>query len=410
MPSIPHASSGLAALLALGIAAATPARGAEIAVATLPALGTVVSLSGDVESGDLRRLRTAIEAIRGRVPDDRVFVALDSDGGVAEEGMAMARHLRAAGVGTVVASDARCHSACAKIFFGGYDREAGAPRRIAMPGARIGVHRTRLASENADRENLRGQSINMVFEVLQRRIAQQLEFLNEMGVSPVVQERMFGTSHRTMHILTRAELAGSGVVVMTREGGGVRPPAGLDPRLALPLGPPAVAGAPAPTVPVPASSPPALDLAAVRGGVVQRLDGAPAVVEATWTRLDGCLVAEEAGRLRMQLCLSPTGLYGSLTLSPGAFGHALSLAGSAAAALKLRAGAGERAFPLTPLSRSPTSLVFASTPEGFRNDHVAPSHLAFEIGEAALALRVPDDLREALRAALDQRGLSRRGT
>ena len=36
---------------------------------------------------------------------------------------------------------ATCFSACAIIFFGGFDRKTGRPNRVAHEGARLGVHR-----------------------------------------------------------------------------------------------------------------------------------------------------------------------------------------------------------------------------------------------------------------------------
>ncbi len=396
------ALAGLALALApLAAAAATvaPARVGGV---------DVLLLSGEIRAGDLKRVSEALAAA-GQPP---AFLALDSDGGALEEGMAVARLLRERGIGTVVGPRARCHSACAMIFFGGYDRSARVARRVALPGARIGVHRPRLASAGADRENLRGSSVNQVYEVLQQRVADQIRFMNEVEMPPRVQERLFATSHDSIHILTRAELASAGVVVMTRAGDAFTPPEGLDRRVALPfrVDDEATTGG----LRQPADKPDrkaeraALGAGSGAGGT-QRHARDPGAVAMDWTRQGTCLEtrAREADGPTLRVCFAPTGVFGALTLAGRAVGD-LSLEGGPVSLAARDGSGGERVFRLDPVTHGPTFLIYRAAPAGFRDDHVVPVEIVLNVGRWSTTLRVPDSVSVEIRGELGARGLLRR--
>ncbi len=78
-----------------------------------------VLLNGVVEVGDLERLQSVLDQQSGRRLDDVPRLCLNSPGGDYREGLRVARYLMEKSIGTAVAEDAECYSACAVIFMGG---------------------------------------------------------------------------------------------------------------------------------------------------------------------------------------------------------------------------------------------------------------------------------------------------
>jgi hypothetical protein len=104
-------------------------------------LVSVVKIKGDIEKGDYDYFK--------RIPMyDKVYVALESNGGIATEGYAIGSIIRRLGFDTVVYKNRICASACAAIWLAGKTRWVGPP--LTMPavgyGAAIGFHAVSEAS------------------------------------------------------------------------------------------------------------------------------------------------------------------------------------------------------------------------------------------------------------------------
>jgi hypothetical protein len=99
---------------------------------------TMIVFEGTIKAGDLLKVQQAFEAAQANGRD--VYLALHSPGGLIREALSIAYFLREKGIGTVLRPTSKCGSACAYIFFGGYDLKARAPRRIAYSGSTLAVH------------------------------------------------------------------------------------------------------------------------------------------------------------------------------------------------------------------------------------------------------------------------------
>ena len=91
---------------------------------------------------DFNRLDGMLEQMEKRRPLTDITVTLDSTGGAHVEGVRLGLLLHRKGIGTQIMPGATCFSACAAIFFGGFDRKTGKPNRVAHEGSRLGVHRS----------------------------------------------------------------------------------------------------------------------------------------------------------------------------------------------------------------------------------------------------------------------------
>ena len=122
-------------LLALGVIAAD--LGPKPAI-SLSADGSRLSLVGEMGFGATRLVRDALKrhpGIKG--------IELESPGGSAAEGFALARLVRERDLDTYVRSD--CASACVLVFASGHER-------LAAPSARFGLHRSGVEWQRGDRE------------------------------------------------------------------------------------------------------------------------------------------------------------------------------------------------------------------------------------------------------------------
>ena len=118
---------------------------AQYAVAekTLVIVGT-----GPVEAGDAEKLEAVYRNKAGKPDDWREHmpqVWLDSPGGDALEGMRIGETIRRLRLGTYVAADAFCASACTAAFLGGLERRVEGPFLI---------HAAAPASENPDMDSI----------------------------------------------------------------------------------------------------------------------------------------------------------------------------------------------------------------------------------------------------------------
>lgn len=99
-----------------------------------------VMLEGDIEDGDLERLKQALGTLKRKHPDKTPRLCLSSPGGSYSEGLAIARHLIEEAVGTAVPAGAGCYSACSVIFMGGSFPWKGEINRFLHVGGDVGFH------------------------------------------------------------------------------------------------------------------------------------------------------------------------------------------------------------------------------------------------------------------------------
>ena len=121
-------------LMALGIMAAD--QGPKPVVSVMVD-GKRVALSGEMGFGTTNLVRAALK----RHPEIE-GIELDSPGGSAAEGFALAALVRDRGLDTFVRAD--CASACVLVFAGGRER-------LAAPSARFGLHRSGVTWQRGDR-------------------------------------------------------------------------------------------------------------------------------------------------------------------------------------------------------------------------------------------------------------------
>jgi hypothetical protein len=191
------------------------AAGATFAVEDHPQLATkIIRMQGEIAKGDDERFQNAVATLKGTSLSD-VFVTLESPGGKRKEAIAIARHVRRVGMGTLVLPGAKCASACMLVFFGGYDTKSKKPRRVAFQGARLGVHRPFIdLSPEETKVRFKGD-IARLYAALETNIANLFLELNELDVSLEVQRRVFTTDSASMHYLTDAEKNGTQITLVS---------------------------------------------------------------------------------------------------------------------------------------------------------------------------------------------------
>jgi hypothetical protein len=227
-----------------------------VQIVPVPDLGIqVLHFEGRIEAGDLKRIQDLVPKAKSLNPQNQVYVSWHSPGGDLGEGMEIGRYLREQGIGTIVPPSGTCASACVMAFWGGFDSEKRKVRRIAMPGARLAVHRAVLRDPSFARKVKADP--NAVVEALQRHLAVTMDYLQAMEVSLEVQKRQFGTSNQEAYILKEPELEGSGVLLPRRSSSGwaLRSPqaasVSLPPALQPKPEPQTTASVPQPKPPVP---------------------------------------------------------------------------------------------------------------------------------------------------------------
>ena len=158
----------LRAILAIGLTLFTgSATAATLELGGDDYMQCIATLSGPIESGDAQALGTVVKALRAEAEADErkslgltagepVFttfgtqrLCLDSPGGSLTEAIKMGDILYSEQLGTAVARDASCQSACAVLFLAGTELLTGdgatGPNRILHATARLGFHAPSLA-------------------------------------------------------------------------------------------------------------------------------------------------------------------------------------------------------------------------------------------------------------------------
>ena len=87
-----------------------------------------IIVKGPIESQDSIKFLAAIGDAK-----DVTTVWLDSDGGIVDEGLAIAKMIRVIGLNTYVHSNTACSSICAIMFMSG-------KRKMLVPSATLGIH------------------------------------------------------------------------------------------------------------------------------------------------------------------------------------------------------------------------------------------------------------------------------
>ena len=196
-------------VVAFAIIAALTSRAAPAMQFTLQAVETPgrppeeVDLigKGGIETGDLDRLRRALQAVprHSRLR----YLTLDSPGGRLLEGEGLATEIHRLDIAVTVPAGAECASACFLMF-------AAASRRAAGEGARIGVHSASVnGKENAE---------TLAITTTMARIA------DSYGVPPAVLGKMVRTAPGKIEWLTQADLDAMNVSVLSQRMATPRPP------------------------------------------------------------------------------------------------------------------------------------------------------------------------------------------
>ena len=97
-------------------------------------------LNGDIQQGDLDRLKAAIPPFETRDVNKIPRLCLNSRGGSYPEGLAISKYLMAENIGTAVPDSAICFSSCSLIFMGGTYPWKGELNRFLHAGGIVGFH------------------------------------------------------------------------------------------------------------------------------------------------------------------------------------------------------------------------------------------------------------------------------
>jgi hypothetical protein len=182
-----------------------------------------IHISGIFIPEDFHRLDAKLEQMEKRRPLTDITVTLDSSGGTHFEALRLGLLLHRKGMGTQIMPGARCFSACASIFFGGFDRKTGRPNRVAHEGSRLGVHRAfRMTPfDGGTSLPLRRRSVPSDREVF---AAAKLYFA-DMRVSEKIWRMFMETPPEGIYIVTPSDMAESDItfVPASRADAQVRP-------------------------------------------------------------------------------------------------------------------------------------------------------------------------------------------
>jgi hypothetical protein len=150
-------------------------------------------------------LDARLEQMEKRRPLTDITVTLDSPGGAGFEAKSLGLLLHQKGIGTQIMPGATCFSACAAIFFGGFDRKTGRPNRVAHEGSRLGVHRS------IQWMNLRGGGTIRSDEIDRRAFAAHKLYFDYMRVSEKIWRMLMETPPEDMYIVTPSDMAESDI-------------------------------------------------------------------------------------------------------------------------------------------------------------------------------------------------------
>ena len=163
--------------------------------------GTAIKIVGTIQK-DLFKVEELVAEARVRKPANQITVYMDSQGGNHFEGMLIGLFLKRKGIGTAILPGSVCESACASIFFGGFNLKTGKPQRLVYEGGRLGVHRWRRANGREPTPQERD------------RVAGGAGwYLDQVSVSEAVQAKVSETPPAQIYYLTAQDMAGSAIAV-----------------------------------------------------------------------------------------------------------------------------------------------------------------------------------------------------
>jgi len=160
----------------------------------------VLRATGTIAPGDGARF-VAWLAEAGTAP---VLLSLNSPGGSVADALEIGRAVRAAGLNTELTGGDICLSACPYILAGGVER-------VVDGAGYVGVHQHYFG------ENVALPAF-MAVEDIQRGQGQVMEFLDEMGVDPLVMRHALVTPPDEIYILLPDELERYRIVTGTTDG------------------------------------------------------------------------------------------------------------------------------------------------------------------------------------------------
>ena len=170
-----------------------------------------IHIAGKFLQQDFNQLDAMLEQIERRRGLAAVTVTLDSPGGAHFEGLRLGLLLQRKGIGTRIMPGATCFSACASIFFGGFNRKTGKPNRVAHEGSRLGVHRMTHDSGIWSAE-------------IERRVGAAAQvYFADMRLSEKVRRMFTETPPHDIYILTPSDMAESDITFVPSSGADSRP-------------------------------------------------------------------------------------------------------------------------------------------------------------------------------------------
>ncbi|WP_375258355.1 hypothetical protein [Citreimonas sp.] len=159
-----------------------------------PESGATWRLEGEIAEGDATRIADMLAEADPAIET----LILQSPGGTVSEALSLGRAIRQAGIGTRMLSGEYCLSACPYLLAG------GATRRID-PDASVGVH-----------QHFYGRNVLLpafvAVEDIQASQAEVMDYLDEMGIDPMVMRHGLGTPPDEIYILVPEELERYGFV------------------------------------------------------------------------------------------------------------------------------------------------------------------------------------------------------
>ena len=154
-------------------------------------LGAAVVAVGQIAQGDAGRFEAFLESL----PEAPEWVALDSPGGIVDEGLAIGRVIRAREIGTAILPGTICLSSCPYALAGGVER------RVSREGA-VGLHQHFYETPGY-------MPVFFVVSDIQSSQGETMAHLIEMGIDPGVMVHGLMTPPEDIYVLVKEELVES---------------------------------------------------------------------------------------------------------------------------------------------------------------------------------------------------------
>ena len=177
----------LALCLALTASGVAQAR-VEVDILSARDKTAVVRVVGQIQEGEDEQLKQELLTLQQAGYRLKLnAIVLDSPGGSGSTGDAMGRLIRQNKLNTYVAPKSRCASACVSVLSGGL---------VRMAYGQIRVHRTTYGD---------GVTSDQIERVMQASDEKEMQFIKEMGLSPLLIDAVMTTPSWTIRILDDKE-------------------------------------------------------------------------------------------------------------------------------------------------------------------------------------------------------------